>query len=539
MDNNLFLGIAFIVTILSLWFLWKKLDRGEEPQSKPLLKKSNTLQGKMDNLFVESLDNKDDVQPGALISDNLKAFIDNVTQSPTTMRKGNDFSRELKNYSEDIFKQKYKIYDGEVRLSPEEKAELLDCYKGTSFAWMIPISVGFTESGKIRVPFSIISHLTAELEPIMLPDATMKVLNMFSFEEGIAVALKTGKPMFMQDSKGEITEITSEMVSGLVHDTNSLSKLHMDNLRNDYNKKDELVKKLEKSYRETVEPLKAKSEELKKENLELSKKASSASEAIEMLNARRKEVQEKDSEILTLLDEIKSLKSANSSKDAKFKELTDKFENKIENKKEARVDQQERDTKRHHNTNNIEAIPLKTKTAKIGVEAKSEQMQTDAITSVKSKTQKIQEDNSGYSHCLRIKFIESLVAKIEATALNERQQIGLISVTQGSTQNEKVLIFLRDEFQKLLTDWVKEENCYMYKFKFNNKLKYLVDPEKRNIYFGDVIQVFAVGNEIKVDQGVSIYSDTELKKLNSKTNRLLSMLLNEKQLPINQYFKKG
>ena len=59
------------------------------------------------------------------------------------------------------------------------------------------------EDGKIILPFECIDFLAKKHEPLIMPDGSIRVLNLLSFDEELSLALGSNKPIFLYDEKNE------------------------------------------------------------------------------------------------------------------------------------------------------------------------------------------------------------------------------------------------------------------------------------------------------------------------------------------------
>lgn len=142
----------------------------------------------------------------------------------------------------------WELGSDEAYLTPEEEKILSADHANSAWGWLIPCAISFSDSGKMRINFATLFYFSSKLKPLILPDGTVSVQDMFSLEEKINITMFTGKPfLVMDDTTKMFVPVTKEMLESNIIDVSETdSNKKIDAL---YDENEKLKNIIEKKYK--------------------------------------------------------------------------------------------------------------------------------------------------------------------------------------------------------------------------------------------------------------------------------------------------
>lgn len=515
----IFLAIAFF-GILFWWLRDMKKDKlSSENQQFNGEQKNQHLNDVSASIFEEEKKlNPKDIGRYETTESNIKKFHNNAKLSRDNHMHVGDEDFRLPNLRKEFNSTYRNLEEGEVALSDEMLQRIADSYENTSFSWLIPAATGFTESGKMTIPFSTFAYLSSEMKPVIQPNGDVKIVNLLSLEESINICLEAGTPFLVKDPKLKLVKkYTKEDAERLIHNFDSeLSKM-LDEEKEKSEQRLEKINDLEKSIEKKYAPASKELDKLKK-----------AHDKLVVENSSNK------SDALSALELVSEFTISNAQKDLEINRLNDLISGRMELDDTGSVDSNktlEVKSLDVQHDDNKETDENNTVSEEIKSGAIPDEKSAIVLNKVKSDkgSNTVKESALPIKTCVRKDFFDFIELAILKAFASEREKelvdtIGLITIKAGQTAEERVLVCNINNFFKFFDSWALGMDCNKKDFKFKIKEKYISVAGEDFIQFGKVLLLTLAPSEINMADWAEVFSEAELNSAsNSKSIRLARM----------------
>ncbi len=424
---------------------------------------------------------------------NSDLFLENATMSQTPPHISNERNNMVVQAVEALPNGNLTLRSDEAALTKEEVRKISDDYANTSWGWLIPGAVAFSDSGKMRLQFVTLFYIASKLKPVIGTDGTIEVRSIYGLEEAVNVANFTGKPFYIEDAEKGVTRLISKAM--ITEATYSMS-----------------VQDLIEDYEKLKNDLKMKSDEL---------------QSLKHNPIQKREAVEDLSKIQDALDE------------------RDKYKEELIKANAAIVKSKDLILRLTEESRRLQKINLEkeeeTRLNKVKTDAITDETE-DIINSEIKTPSKI--NQASMKECSESEFYEMLEKSVAKQVSDNSIEVlakhtGFFLVDFGEDNESKVFYFEKVKFYSFYKGWAKSKKCKGSAF-FSTKSVNILNELEQLFITGDAIAITIRGIDIKVENNIQLVSNEALKNKKDaprvvKSNQLIAK---EKTMTLRDYVQE-